>query len=185
MKTYEDISGFFNFSEFYDFIASNFENGATFIEVGAWFGKSVIYLAQRVKSLNKIIKIYAVDTWEGTKNESMLMDIVKQFGGNIYGEFINNIKDCNVDDLITPIIKDSCLAAENFSDNSVDFIFLDADHSYEAAKSDILTWYPKVKSGGIISGHDYGFWSGVNKAVDELIPNVKTFQGTVWYYKKD
>lgn len=184
MKTYENISGFFNFNDFYDFIASNFESGATFVEVGVWFGKSIVYLAQKIKELDKDIKIYAVDTWEGTKNESMLMDIVKQFNGNIYQEFLNNIKDCNVSTII-PIVKESKEAAKDFPDNSLDFVFLDADHSYEAVIGDINTWYPKIKNGGIISGHDYGFWNSVNKAVDQLLPSVKTFPGTVWYYKKE
>ena len=40
--------------------------------------------------------------------------------------------------------------------NSLDLVFLDADHSYEGVKRDLQAWRATVKSGGWISGHDYG-----------------------------
>ena len=46
-------------------------------------------------------------------------------------------------------------AASAMPDNTLDFCYIDADHRYEAAKQDIELWLPKVKSGGIICGHDY------------------------------
>ena len=46
-------------------------------------------------------------------------------------------------------------AAFAMPDNTLDFCYIDADHRYEAAKQDIELWLPKVKSGGIICGHDY------------------------------
>lgn len=58
------------------------------------------------------------------------------------------------------------------ADSSYDFVFLDADHSYEGCKADIESWWPKVKAGGLLSGHDYentGFPKfGVKRAVDEF-----------------
>ncbi|MBT5491708.1 class I SAM-dependent methyltransferase, partial [bacterium] len=38
---------------------------------------------------------------------------------------------------------------------TLDFIYIDANHTYESAKEDIQLWYPKIKVGGMISGHDY------------------------------
>lgn len=38
---------------------------------------------------------------------------------------------------------------------SLDFVYLDADHSYEAVKEDIKAWWPKIKPGGILAGHDW------------------------------
>ena len=46
-------------------------------------------------------------------------------------------------------------ASELFEDNSLDFIYIDANHTYEGVKVDIEKWYPKIKKGGLISGHDY------------------------------
>ena len=72
---------------------------------------------------------------------------------------------------------DSVEAASHFEDGSLDFVFLDADHTYEGLKADIEAWYPKVKKGGLFCGHDYANheyaekaipkW-GVEQAVDEF-----------------
>lgn len=60
-------------------------------------------------------------------------------------------------------------------DESLDFVYIDADHRYETSKADIKAWFPKVRKGGIISGHDYikdyyvnNVIFGVWKAVDEF-----------------
>lgn len=55
--------------------------------------------------------------------------------------------------------------------DGLDFVFVDADHSYEGCKADILAWKPKVKRGGWILGHDYGSdkrHPDVRRAVDEI-----------------
>lgn len=68
----------------------------------------------------------------------------------------------------------SSAAAAAVPDRSFDFVFVDADHSYDGCKRDLDAWLPKVKPGGWIGGHDYdhprekrGHW-GVKPAVDEL-----------------
>jgi hypothetical protein len=70
-------------------------------------------------------------------------------------------------------------AALQVDDASVDFIFIDASHEYEGVKADILAWKPKIKPGGMLSGHDIDFPS-VKQAVDELVVNYKTFRDNVW-----
>lgn len=63
--------------------------------------------------------------------------------------------------------------ARSIPDNSLDLVFLDADHSYEGLKADLAAWVSKVKPGGWIGGHDYGNtdpaydFSGVKRAADE------------------
>jgi predicted O-methyltransferase YrrM len=65
-------------------------------------------------------------------------------------------------------------AVKLFDDESLDAVFIDADHSYEAVKLDIQNWMPKVRRGGILAGHDYvPSWPGVVRAVDELLPDAK------------
>lgn len=46
-------------------------------------------------------------------------------------------------------------AAKQFDDLSIDFVYIDGDHTYEFVKGDIAAWWPKIKPGGILSGHDY------------------------------
>lgn len=65
-------------------------------------------------------------------------------------------------------------AASAFEDGYFDWIYLDADHSYEAIRDDLEAWLPKVKAKGFIAGDDYavegGWWGdGVLRAVDEIV----------------
>ena len=87
---------------------------------------------------------------------------------------------------------DSVKASEAFSDGSLDFVFIDADHSYEGVSRDIEAWYPKVKAEGLLCGHDYanpGDPCGmeVKRAVDEwavkLGKTVEQGKDSTWFYR--
>ena len=72
----------------------------------------------------------------------------------------------------------------SFQDESLDVVFIDLTHTYEEVKQDIILWLPKVKNGGILSGHDYEIgWAGVMKAVDEMVPG-RTIMENCWIYQK-
>ena len=68
----------------------------------------------------------------------------------------------------------SAEAAKTIPDASLDFVYLDARHDYASVKEDIGLWYPKVKPGGVLAGHDYldgqlgKTMFGVKPAVDEF-----------------
>lgn len=70
-------------------------------------------------------------------------------------------------------------AAAQFADSYFDWIYIDASHEYEDVKRDLHDYLPKVRSGGLISGDDYGrrgrgVWNyGVSRAVDEFTANGK------------
>ena len=55
-----------------------------------------------------------------------------------------------------------------FPNESVDFVYIDGEHSYEAVSKDIADWWPKISPGGILAGHDYNDNNpGSIRAVDE------------------
>lgn len=54
-----------------------------------------------------------------------------------------------------------------FEDNSLDFVYIDANHRYDAVRKDLGMWYHKVKKGGYLCGHDYPYHE-VKRAVDEF-----------------
>lgn len=69
------------------------------------------------------------------------------------------------------LIKGASLGVVNFiPDNSLDFVYIDANHHYKEVLADLKAWYPKVRSGGIVSGHDYVNYQDIEviKAVDEF-----------------
>ena len=165
---FNEISGWFAYKDLYNSIVETAKGGETFVEVGAWFGKSTNHLATKIKESQKNINFTTIDTWKGTDNESVQLNIVNAFNGDIFYEFIENtILSKNLGSF--NIIKDTSKSAStNFANNSIDFIMIDAGHSYESLKEDISLWYNKVKSGGIISGDDYTVWEGVTQAADEF-----------------
>jgi hypothetical protein len=56
------------------------------------------------------------------------------------------------------IVDFSVEAAKQFEDGYFDFVYIDADHSYKGVTEDLEAWYPKVRKGGMIAGHDYVNW---------------------------
>jgi hypothetical protein len=67
------------------------------------------------------------------------------------------------------LIGDSFEVSKGIEDNTVDIIYIDGDHSYNGIKRDFEAWMPKVRVGGIVSGHDYKnkLRCGVKRFVDE------------------
>jgi hypothetical protein len=64
-------------------------------------------------------------------------------------------------------------------DMQFDFIYFDANHHYKAISQDLAAWYPLIRGGGLVSGHDYldgeanNTTFGVKKAVDEFVLDKK------------
>jgi len=109
-----------------------------------------------------------VDTFKGEEGQTEHIPIIEKHGGSILDTFKANIKAAKVDHMITIIQSDSAEAASQFEDLSVDGLYVDAAHEYEPVCRDLEAWIPKVKKGGILSGHDYQH-EPVKQAVDEAM----------------
>ena len=81
------------------------------------------------------------------------------------------------------IVADSIEAAKSFKNGSLDFVFIDGDHTYDSVKQDIEAWYPKIKPGGHIAGHDYLYSEDVRRAVDAAFPAAQKV-GECWLFQK-
>lgn len=153
----------FTYPTLYSVVVHKFSTGSHFVEVGSWKGKSAAYMAVEIVNSGKNIKFDCVDTWEGSIEHTGMQEIVD---GTLYETFISNISP--VKEVINPIRMESIKAAALYEDASLDFVFIDADHTYEGVKQDIIAWLPKLKNGGILAGHDYG-WSSVSQAVNDVL----------------
>lgn len=175
----------FSYPNLYKSIVENLEDGDVIVEVGAWKGRSTSFLAVEIANSKKDICLYVVDTWEGSVEH--IEDSVDLGLTDLYDTFINNMKP--VEQYYFPLKITSEEASKKFKDNSLKFVFLDGSHEYEDIKSDIKNWLPKVKSDGILAGHDYyihgeDWFPGVKQAVNEELSNVLT-QEDCWIFKKD
>lgn len=165
MKHYYQNIGedWFTYPNLYSSMVRLFESGSAFVEVGSWKGRSACFMAVEIENSGKKIKFDTVDTWLGSE-EHAGYDIVDNDG--LYKEFIKNIEP--VRHIINPIRTTSLKASELYEDESLDFVFIDASHRYEDVLDDLNAWFPKVKKGGILAGHDYPSWEGVVRAVNEF-----------------
>lgn len=164
---YESIPGWFDFDNIYQVMVQLADDGAHFVEVGSWKGKSAAYMCVEIANSNKKIKFDCVDIWTGAGAIGEYDADKSVQDQTLYEEFNNNLLP--VKSFYTPIKEWSDKAASQYADNSLDFVFIDAGHSYENAHADIQAWLPKVKTGGFLAGHDYGSAPGVNRAVNELL----------------
>ena len=174
---YRYIQNWFNYESVFDRAIRNANDGAKFIEIGVWKGGSTAYMGVEIYNSKKVIEYHAIDTFEGSIEHGTVH--------GLYEEALDNLKPL-IDLGVVKLIKGhSQEVVKNYEDESIDFCFIDGSHEYEDVKADILAYLPKVKKGGILSGHDYDkIWSGVIKAVDEILVNVEVVNGSWIYIKK-
>jgi hypothetical protein len=141
----------------------------TIIEVGSWKGRSTHAL---LTGLGRCGHLIAIDTFEGTKGEAGNPHIEAE-DHDICQDFLSNVG--GFENLETWKMT-SLEAAELVPDKSVDMVFIDGDHSYEAVKADIAAWLPKAKY--VLCGHDFQ-WSSVQEAVTECFAEVDTAE-SIW-----
>jgi hypothetical protein len=111
----------------------------TGVEVGIWEGE----YTEKFCKLG--MKMYGIDPWKARGRQSQKMQDDRCLRA------IERLKpyDCEV------IRKRSAQCVTDFADESLDFVYIDGDHSYRFVVEDIREWSKKVRKGGIVAGHDY------------------------------
>lgn len=133
--------------------------------VGAEIGVESGRYAQELCAANPSLHLYCVDAWQqyGTYRQHVPQDrvdwMLQRTRERLDGYRYTIVRKFSVD------------AADGFEDGSLDFAYIDANHAYEHVVADIAAWLPKVRSGGIIAGHDYTRWnlSGMPCGVVEAV----------------
>jgi hypothetical protein len=175
MKAFAQIPGWFDFPGIYDEMVARAGDGAVFVEVGAYLGRSTAYLASRIKASGKKIRLYVVDTWDGWLYDDYQPENAPVEVRDVFWHFIHHMRRAEVDHLLCPLRMASDQAAALFAEGTLDFVFIDANHAYEAVKQDLVCWFPRVKRRGILAGHDYlnEDFPGVRRAVDEFCSDLE------------
>jgi len=79
---------------------------------------------------------------------------------------------------------DSVAMADHVENESLDFVFIDGDHTEWGCARDIRAWAPKVRRGGRVLGHDHD-WPTVRRVIDRLCPNWANCGEAVWAIGRD
>jgi hypothetical protein len=124
-------------------------------EIGVKNGKHALEI---VKNLT-LHRFYLIDCWAPYIEDNKIIYDPPLYYDDVVDKFKNY---ANVEILRGT----SHNVSKGIPNNILDFVYIDACHQYEFVFADIVSWYPKVKKGGIIGGHDYGIkWAGVTDAV--------------------
>ena len=150
----------FDCEEIFEMAVKHFPTNSHFVEIGLGQGKSSGYMAVEIINSKKNIKLDCVDCWDMPTDETK--DYTMAFFNNL--KPIWNMLDISV------IQNYSTEASKLYEDNSLDFVFIDGDHSFSAVTDDIEHWLPKLKANGLIAGHDY-----TQEYINSVVPAVDTF----------
>ena len=156
-------------------LASDAPAGSQVVEVGSWMGASTCFLAAGLKGNGA--KVYAVDNFKGLstcgEDSAWYNRHFRRLGADSTLEiFRANFAALDLSARAEPVVSDSIAAARAMASRhgSIDLIFIDGDHSYEACWADIHAWAPFVRRGGVMAFHDFGSRAeGVTRAIFEEI----------------
>lgn len=109
-------------------------------------------LLQHWKSVEKF---YLIDVWRKQENYNDTANVLNSEQQKIFETANENVKPWA--HKIVFLRMTSTEAANQLDDNSLDFVFLDGRHDYCGLKEDLINYWPKVKLGGIVAGHDYQY----------------------------
>lgn len=146
---YASLPGWFDYADLFDGLVAQLGDGAHVVEVGGWKGKSAAYMGVLLANSGKTIRYDVVDTWLGSAEHVDDPDVQH---GRLYDVFLANT--ATVREYVRPVRSTSVEAAASYPDASLDAVFLDGDHSTAAVVADCQAWWPKVKPGGVLMGHD-------------------------------
>jgi hypothetical protein len=158
------------FGDFLDHMPHN----AVAVEVGVQGGGFAAFMLKKTNPK----QLFLIDCWK-QQDPNVYDDPEANVSNDLQEQLYQETKRRFAKDSRVVIMREfSDQAVNKFEDESLDWVYIDANHSYEAAKEDIALWWPKVKKGGILSGHDYAVREsfGVVQAVNEfLIANKLSF----------
>jgi hypothetical protein len=165
----------------------SFPANAIVAEIGVFKGD----FARLIQEIRSPKELYLIDLWESQEGEYS-KDVSNNAPLNQYYENVcNQFKVAAICDQFLIIFTEG---VSMFPDNYFDWIYLDADHSYASVKRDLNAWFPKIKNGGIFSGHDYVArrpWPDVKYILEEFMidNNLELFCFTCddpssWAFKK-
>lgn len=160
---------YFSFEDIYRRMVEIFPSGSTFVEVGVLHGQSLAYLGVEVVNSGKEIQIIGIDNFKWSDKQ--------------LEKARNNLLPLSGKTRVALLVDTSDGATDLFADGLIEFVFIDADHSYDAVRRDIAAWLSKIRPGGVIGGHDYckNSFPGVVQAVDEAFGDrVKFSVHTCW-----
>lgn len=164
------------------------------VEVGVWQGHYSSHILAHWPGF-----LYLVDPWKGDLyNYPDIRDEPQWVQNKYYATTLENVKPFTGRYEIARMMSHE--AVLHIPDNHLDFIYLDANHTYTYVLQDCELWWPKLKVGGMMSGHDFvdgenlsgsdfGVASAVSDFMEKYAPEAELFvldeDWQSWYFIKE
>lgn len=161
-------------------IIKSFSGNLIGCEIGVCLGNSTEYLLRNVYNIEKL---YAVDNypelidWNGTNLSRERQDLLKKYARDKLLKYDN----------VELIYESSTEFSRKLYQESLDFVFIDGDHSFNGVYLDFVNYFPLVKRGGIFSGHDINLneiRTALQKFLGERFNDIVTVGNNGWYLIK-
>jgi predicted O-methyltransferase YrrM len=163
----------YSYPEQVRWLADRARDRYSILELGAWLGRCTDALATATRG-----GVTVVDSWAGGSDPD---DEVNAFQGDeAFAAYQRNVAHHRN---ILTLRMTSAEAWRRLGHASFDMVWIDADHTYERVREDILMWRALLRPGGLLCGHD-GEYPGVSRAVHELVPAAQHFQtceSVIWW----
>lgn len=145
-------------------------------EIGVAYG----YHANRILDDLNTIAYFGIDPYKAGYDaaDPFVQDVARLFSESDHQKAMDRLHAAVRESLAlrgeraSLLRKPSVEGAATFEDEFFDTIFIDGDHTYLGAKSDLTAWWPKLRPGGVFCGDDYN-WPDVKRAVDEFAAHVE------------
>jgi predicted O-methyltransferase YrrM len=197
--TWQDVPGYFDFGDLYfEMVSRAPPTGARFVEIGVFCGRSTLYMANTIQRSGKPIAFDAIDRFSGfslagfeqalgrmSPEHAEIAKIAREFWPDrLEGIVEHFLRQAGLAGIVRVRKGNGQAWAPSYEDGSLDFVFIDADHSYKATKELILAYLPKMAVGGTIAGHDFSSeWPGVMKAVNEIFGRDRRVRWNCWRHE--
>lgn len=161
------LHGWMNYEDvYYDAVIAARE-GAHFVEVGVWQGRSICYLAEVMLACGKQLRLDGIDPFRNfpepkTGYPDALRPLVTAHSW--LDVVSSNLRRQGMLDYVNLIQAASPAAAGMYADGSLDFVWIDGAHDRASVEADCRAWWPKIRPGGTMAGHDFD-WPEVRQGV--------------------
>ena len=144
-------------------------------KIGAEIGVDKGGFSYHLLSKTKLDKLYCIDCWMDDFGSDHKPEEYDPIGENRMKEAMSKLAEFGP--RVQFIKSKSVEASASIPDGSLDFCYIDGDHSLEGIYNDLYAWIHKVRKGGMLAGHDYkdGPGSGIKDYWGNQLPyKIKT-----------
>lgn len=184
IESYEDVPGWINDADhIYEDISKEFEDGDIVAEIGSLLGQSACWMATLIKESNKKVNFYSIDLF--WMIEQTFINLQHSNQPTSFKKYVKDIREFAPDISILDLVKhpisflgledyvefitcDEKYAHRLFDDNTMKFLWIDGDHTGDTVFNNLVNFWPKIKSNGVIAGDDY-IYPDVMKGVKKFI----------------